>query len=137
MYVNGPGLPITSTVIVTVSPLRYWLLSNVRTRVMPAREVTVNVSVAKPVTALFATPSARTRYWVPSAIVAFSWNTCRRFPWMSVTRFRAPYCGTWSPVVWSATAMSTSTFAAPGSFQFGAKSVFFAAMSTVTIPPGW
>src|SRR5256885_868749 len=136
MYVKGPALPPTSTVMRTVSPLRYWVLSKLWAIVIPALEFTTNVSVAKAVTALFATPSARTRNDVPSGIDEFSWNTWRRLPLLPVRRFEAPYPGITRPVDWSVTAMSTSTPAAPGLRGFGGKSVTFALTSTVTIPPG-
>src|SRR5207245_10592767 len=106
MYVKGPvlPLPLTYTVIVTRSPLRYWLLSKLRAIVIPAREFTTNVSVANAVTALFATPSARTRNDVPSGIDEFSWNTGPRFPGLAVRRFEAPYPGTTRHVDWPGTA---------------------------------
>src|SRR5881628_1134558 len=66
MYVNGPVLPLTSILIVTESPLRYWLLSNVRTRVIPADELTTNVSDAVVVGPFSKIPSARRRNGVPS-----------------------------------------------------------------------
>src|SRR5947209_19232630 len=100
MYVKGPvlPLPLTYTVIVTRSPLRYWLLSKPRAIVIPALEFTTNVSVANAVTALFATPSARTRNDVPAGVGEFSWNTCRRCPRLCVSRFEAPYPETARPV---------------------------------------